>query len=127
MAVKRLSAKRQREYKQKVMVLLSGLFFLSMAGFNFVNLFTNSQIETAPVVAENPFQQEEQGYELVLQKEPENQAALEGLTNIRIEMNDLKGAIEPLEKLVQLYPERSDYKTLLDQIKLQATTSSTTP
>jgi Flp pilus assembly protein TadD len=42
-----------------------------------------------------------------------------GLANVRLQMNNKVGAIEPLEKLVKLNPNRADYKALLGQVRQQ--------
>jgi tetratricopeptide (TPR) repeat protein len=57
------------------------------------------------------------GYQLVLEREPENQNALEGLLEVRLKQNDLQGAIEPLEKIARLNPQQTDYTILLAQVK----------
>ncbi|MEM6835822.1 MAG: tetratricopeptide repeat protein [Cyanobacteria bacterium P01_C01_bin.120] len=57
------------------------------------------------------------GYELVLEREPNNQTAIEGLVEARIQLGDLEGVIEPLEKLAELNPETSEYRILLGQAK----------
>lgn len=59
------------------------------------------------------------GYELVLQREPENQTALRGLLEVRIRQGNVKGAIEPLEKLAALNPDQTDYVVLLAQARQQ--------
>lgn len=59
------------------------------------------------------------GYELVLQREPENLTALRGLLEARLGLGDVKGAIAPLEKLAKLNPNETEYAILLAQAKQQ--------
>ncbi|MEM9903408.1 MAG: tetratricopeptide repeat protein [Cyanobacteria bacterium P01_D01_bin.44] len=59
------------------------------------------------------------GYELVLQREPNNQTALLGLVEARIALQDLQGVVEPLEKLAELNPNVPSYAVLLGQTKQQ--------
>ncbi|MFS8117966.1 MAG: tetratricopeptide repeat protein [Microcoleus sp.] len=104
--------------------------FVSMAGFagstifGMVSLFSSGlssqhrqKQATAAVSQESLLAAQERGYETVLRREPQNMTALEGLANVRLEMNNAKGAIEPLEKLVKLNPDRADYQALLAQAK----------
>ncbi|URD52693.1 M48 family metallopeptidase [Chroococcidiopsis sp. CCNUC1] len=60
---------------------------------------------------------QEREYEIVLKSEPNNQIALEGLVNVRLQMQDHQAAMQPLEKLVKLNPSKQEYKTLLAQVK----------
>lgn len=115
--------------QKRVFTLVSGLFFLGSLLAGVVPVYLNA-IAPAPINSEQPeiseaeaLTAEAQGYELVLQREPNNQIALEGLANARIELKDAKGAIAPLEKLVTLYPERVDYQTLLAKAKQQTATA----
>ncbi|MBD2209494.1 tetratricopeptide repeat protein [Calothrix sp. FACHB-156] len=69
-------------------------------------------------------QDEVRGYQLVLQREPENQTALKGLLQARLQLlslkeGDIQGVIEPLEKLAKLNPEQTEYAVLLAQAKQQ--------
>ncbi len=57
---------------------------------------------------------------MVLQREPNNQLALEKLSIIRLNSGDDKGAsalMEKMEKLVKLHPDRQDYNTVLRDVK----------
>ncbi|MEO1589860.1 MAG: tetratricopeptide repeat protein [Cyanobacteria bacterium J06632_22] len=59
------------------------------------------------------------GYELVLEREPNNLTALQGLVEARIALGDLPGVLEPLEKLAELNPDVPNYSVLLAQTKQQ--------
>lgn len=59
------------------------------------------------------------GYEEVLKREPENPTALRGLLEARLQLNDVKGVIDPLEKLAKLNPNQTEYGVLLAQAKQQ--------
>jgi len=109
---------------KQIFALVSMVGFAGSAIFGIVSLFSSglsSQHQQKPVAAavsqESLLAAQERGYETVLRREPQNQTALEGLANVRLEMNNAKGAIEPLEKLVKLHPDRADYKVLLGQVK----------
>lgn len=111
---------------QKVFIVGSGLAFLGMMTLPMLDMFKESPEQTqATSPNTNPQEQLNQiadGYEKVLKREPNNPTALQGLAEVRLKMNDLKGAIAPMEKLVALYPEETKLKGLLDAIKQQVKT-----
>lgn len=62
------------------------------------------------------------GYELVLQREPDNLTALQGLLQVKLELiqsgqGNIEEVIAPLEKLSKLNPNSTDYNVLLAQAK----------
>ncbi|HEY9810645.1 MAG TPA: tetratricopeptide repeat protein [Halomicronema sp.] len=129
-----VSQKRSRWIIQTVMVLALTAF----VGFSLLPILTNvlkanqvpqqaatptpaptSQQPSSPQNKQADLEAQARGYELVLQKEPENKAALEGLIRTRLELNDVKGVIAPLEKLATLNGDEPRYTILLAQAKQQ--------
>jgi len=110
---------------KQIFALVSMVGFAGSAIFGIVSLFSSGlssqhrqkPVAVAAVSQESLLAAQERGYQTVLRREPQNQTALEGLANVRLEMNNGKGAIEPLEKLVRLNPDRADYQALLAQAK----------
>jgi tetratricopeptide (TPR) repeat protein len=97
----------------------------SMVVLPFAGAFQSREDVSSPGTpdAANTRQQELEaqahGYELVLEREPDNAIALEGLLEVRLELGDIEGAIAPLERLVALNPAQTDYAVLLAQAKEQ--------
>lgn len=116
----------------RFLIILSGLAFAGTSIFGMAELFMKASQEpqnkpqTAADVKNAQLEEMAKGYERVLQREPENQFALQKLVEIRIQMNDLQGAIAPMEKLVKLNPDNAQYKALLAGIKQRVGTAGTT-
>lgn len=109
---------------QRVIMILSIMSFFGTSIFGLGKVFKGA-FEKKPEVNQTTEQQsatallqkQEKGYETVLKREPNNPTALEGLLNVRLQQNNIQGAIEPLEKLVKLYPDRQDYQNSLTELK----------
>ncbi|QGZ89549.1 hypothetical protein GQR42_08210 [Microcystis aeruginosa FD4] len=56
-------------------------------------------------------------YEIILEREPDNQIALQGLLKVQMEMQDFQGASTTLEKLIALNPEETAYQAMYQSIK----------
>lgn len=80
---------------------------------------TPSPTQGATASRQAELEAQAKGYELVLQREPGNQTALRGLVDARIELGDIDGTIQPLEKLAELNPNQTEYVVLLAQAKQQ--------
>ena len=119
-------SKKKNERKKRILrifTLISTIGFLGSSGYGLVRMLTTpAQSTQASTQAEDltqRLQAQALGYEKVLQREPENKIALEGLVEIRLQMNDFEGTIEPLETLIRLNPEQEQHKNLLATIKQQ--------
>lgn len=104
-----------------LLALSIGPFFGSAIGRN---NYAGSTAGQSPQAATAEDQQAElegraKGYELVLQREPDNLTALRGLVEARVALGDLPGAVAPLERLAELNPEVPNYSILLAQTKQQ--------
>ena len=69
--------------------------------------------------AEEQIQLQVTGYQKVLEREPKNATALEGLALIYLQTGNSEKAIPTLEKLVEYYPEQQQYAGILEGIKQQ--------
>jgi tetratricopeptide (TPR) repeat protein len=121
------------EEKRKNRWLLNSVLILAVVGMIGVTIFpmmsimgkVDPQTTPSPSATQTPEAQKDllkkqaEGYALVLQREPENATALRGLLETRLALADVKGAIEPLEKLVKLNPQDSRMGVLLAQAKQQ--------
>ncbi|MBW4453806.1 MAG: tetratricopeptide repeat protein [Nostoc indistinguendum CM1-VF10] len=117
-----IARKKQIGRRQKILTIVSMFSFFSSTVFAVIPAIQQAS-QPKPAIAspsaESVLQQQARGYELVLQREPENQLPLEKLSLLRLQLKDAKGAMELLEKLVKLHPERQDYKVVLEQVKKQ--------
>ncbi|MEQ9001556.1 MAG: tetratricopeptide repeat protein [Coleofasciculus sp. B1-GNL1-01] len=68
---------------------------------------------------QDQLEEQAKGYELVLQREPQNQTALRGLLEAKLRLGDVEGAIAPLETLAELNPDQAEYGVLLAQAREQ--------
>ena len=85
---------------------------------------TNPTSTPVPTNEKSKLEDQARGYESVLQREPEKKVALQGLLEARLQLlrlgqGNIKGVIEPLEKLAKLNPEKTEYTILLAQAKQQ--------
>lgn len=108
---------------KRIFTIVSGLVFAGSTVLGMIGLFTHSSQESkanptsAVTSKDTQLKQQAQGYELVLQREPDNQVALQGLVQARLQMNDVQGAVAPMEKLVKLNHKNPQYTAQLAGIK----------
>ena len=109
-----------------VINLVVSVSLLALAGFSLFPLINLAFDGGAAVATDttslsaaqtSQLQAQAQGYTQVLQKEPENQVALKGLLNARLQLGDIKASLLPLEKIAALNPQTPDYTVLLAQTK----------
>jgi tetratricopeptide (TPR) repeat protein len=119
-----VAVKRNRWLVISVLVVAVGAFlalsvlpFLSAGGDRTSTATPNGNEASEVNEAQAELEARARGYELVLEREPDNQTAIEGLVDARIQLGDLEGVVEPLEKLAELNPNTPEYRVLLGQTK----------
>lgn len=125
----------EKRPKSWFVLVLLGLSVLAFVGISLVPIVSsllngpqNTPPGASPVVnsaEQTRLEEEERGYQLVLQREPTNKTALEGLYETRAKLIQIgvrkpKDLIEPLSKLKDLNPEVTDLAVLLAQTQQQA-------
>lgn len=113
-----------RKRFQQIFTLISIVSFFGSTAYGAIAAIGSAlkqpkEVATAAVSRESQLQAQARGYELVLQREPKNQIALKRLVELRLQMKNTQGAIEPLNKLVQMNPGQQEYNMLLAQAKQQ--------
>ena len=116
--------KQKRKTLSRIVTLVLGLGFAgSTLAIALSSVFSQNNSPTVSsnadaADAEEQIQQQIDGYQKVLEREPQNVTALEGLAQIYLQ-TDPKQAIPTLEKLVEYYPEQQQYAGILEIIKQQ--------
>jgi tetratricopeptide (TPR) repeat protein len=120
-----VTVKRNRWLVGTVLILALAAF-LSLSFLPFLSGTANRRAtgnNDAPATDPNAMQAEleaqARGYELVLEREPDNQTALRGLIDTQVQLGNVEAVVAPLEKLVALNPTVTEYQVLLAQTKQQ--------
>ena len=107
----------------RIVTLILGVGFAgSMLAFSLSSVFSESNSPTASQgnpdapSAEEQIQLQVDGYKKVLQREPKNLTALEGLMQIYLQTGNKEKSVEVLQKLVEYYPE-GRYAEILAEFK----------
>ncbi|BAZ46142.1 hypothetical protein NIES4102_31710 [Chondrocystis sp. NIES-4102] len=119
----------------RVVTLILGLgFTVSTAAIGLSGLFSknnaNSNVSESTENGENAeeqIQMQIRGYEKVLEREPKNATALQGLAQIYLQTGKMELAIPVIEKLVAYYPNQPEYAGILQLIKQQQAQQPATP
>ncbi len=122
-----------KKYLQRILVVVFGLAFVGSTGA----VIIGSLLRREPAVANNPIaetadpleqlQAQARGYEKVLAREPNNLNALIALFSIRRETGDLQGALIPLDKLIEMFPEDPRFVAVRQEIQQELESISTEP
>lgn len=112
-----MSATTGRPWLKLVMVI-GGAAFLGISVLPFADSFLPKASTPTPTPADERVS-EARGFELVLEKDPDNAYALRSLLEIRLRQKDLKGALPLLARLAKNNPDVAEYHILLAQTQVE--------
>ena len=130
-----MSKKKKTKPLVRVITIIMGLgFAASTVAIALSSVFSQNNYAAsdsddsaeAPSIEEQ-IQMRIDGYEKVLAREPQNITALEGLAQLHLQTQNTEEAISLLEKMVEYYPERQEFASILQVIKQQKIEQSTEP
>ena len=111
---------KRNRWLPRIVLAFSAVALLGVSVLPYLNTPQNAPVSVnspSPDAQRKQFEDQLRGYESVLQREPENPNALRGIVDAKRGLNDIKGTVEPLEKLVKLNPTVPDYAVLLARTK----------
>ncbi|MCA2626997.1 MULTISPECIES: tetratricopeptide repeat protein [unclassified Microcystis] len=119
--------KKNNDALKRVLIVSSGLVFLALMVVPTLGLLKNNnsnspqgnQSGQEATIPREKLEEMVKGYEKILEREPDNPTALQGLAQARLQLKDFIGAREPLEKLYQKYPDNLEVMLVLYGTRLQ--------
>jgi hypothetical protein len=118
---------KARPLWKKLLIFGFGLAFLGTMTLPMLSAFrggdsaANRPNPTNPqsTLSADQIEEIESGYEKVLEREPNNVTALQGLAESRLKRGDLRGGLVPLKKLAAQFPEEKELAKLVTAIEAQ--------
>ena len=116
------SSAAQRSWAYRIVLIGAVAAFVGFSLLPALGIVKGLRFRSTPATAQVPVEQlqrEIDGYQLVLEREPENETALQGLTDDLLQLGRGQEAIPPVQQLVALHPERVGLGVELGRLQLQ--------
>ncbi len=121
-----MAQRTARQWIINIFLVIITLSFLGISMAPLVGGIISAISSPQPAAQVDPAQQRREelqeqlrGYEAVLQREPKNQTALIEVVNLRTQLGDIKGTLEPLQTLADSYPDQPQFRMALARTHLE--------
>ncbi|BAW97311.1 hypothetical protein NIES970_22620 [[Synechococcus] sp. NIES-970] len=123
---------KKQKFWQKIILFIGAGSFAATAMVPVIGGIVESMNQSATTEIgqadqEAQLKEQEAGLVAVLEREPDNVNALQGLVQVRLALGDLEGARPHLARLVELYPEEQVLQDLLAQVDENLGRTETSP